>query len=98
MSEVILRKIIMTCGACPAQWDAWDVDGNYWYLRYRHSRGTAERQPGPDVATWTNRQPNISFDTMDGETYADGWIELRDFCRLAGLNIHPDAVIDSGNH
>jgi hypothetical protein len=24
---------------CPSQWDAWDEEGNYYYLRYRHGYG-----------------------------------------------------------
>lgn len=83
MSEVILACVVETCAACPSQWDAWDVDGNYWYLRYRHGRGTAERQPSRDIATWTDREPNISFDTEDG----GGEIGLFEFCQLAGLNL-----------
>ncbi len=83
MSEVIIVRVIQTCTACPSQWDAWDLDGNYWYLRYRHGVGTATRQPGPDWETWDWREPNIRFDTGDG----NGCIELDDFCRLAGLNL-----------
>ena len=58
--EVTLVRIIQTCAAMPSQWDAWDLDGNYWYLRYRFSRGTAERQPGPDYTTWTARNRTSS--------------------------------------
>ena len=92
MSEVILKRIVKTCAACPSQWDAWDIDGNYWYLRYRHGRGSAERQNHPDPNTWDLKEPNIRF---DGEAagMADGWIELEDFCRLADLNIAPNAEI-----
>lgn len=28
-------KAVQTCGACPAQWDAWTDDGKYVYVRYR---------------------------------------------------------------
>jgi hypothetical protein len=92
MSEIILAKIVQTCLACPEQWDAWDVDGNYWYLRYRHGRGSAERQPTADIATWDDKVPNISFDGAAlGEP--DGYIGLTNFCRHAGLNIHPQAEI-----
>jgi hypothetical protein len=93
MSEIILARVVQTCAACPSQWDAWDVDGDYWYLRYRHGRGTVERQPGPYPAEgWTLDEPNISF---DGEAagMADGWISFEDFCREAGLNVHPGADI-----
>lgn len=84
MSEVILVRAIQTCAACPSQWDSWDLDGNYWYLRYRSGRGTAERQPSPDLDTWARETPNISFDTGDP---LDGDIGLDEFCRLAGLNL-----------
>lgn len=91
-TEVIIVKAIETCGACPSQWDAWDADGNYWYLRYRHGGGTAERQPGPDTDQWSRKEPELDF---DGESAGmeDGWISLEDFCRLSGLNLHPEAVV-----
>lgn len=90
VTEIILRRTVQTCTACPSQWDAWDLDGHYWYLRYRHGRGTAERQPGPDWRTWTDREPAISFDGASAGM-ADGVIELEDFCQLAGLSIMPGA-------
>jgi len=91
VSEVILARTVQTCTACPSQWNAWDIDGNYWYLRYRHGHGTAERQPSPDIDTWSDEPPNISF-TNDGTDLADGQISLRDFCRMAGLNLLPEAA------
>jgi len=91
MSEVILVRVTQTCSACPSQWDAWDLDGNYWYLRYRHSHGTAERQPGPDWTQWESKEPNISFTTSDDDI-AEGSIGLEEFCRRAGLNLHPKAT------
>ena len=89
MTEVILARVIETCPACPSQWDAWDSDGQYWYLRYRHGRGTAERQPGPDISMWDNNSPQIDFDG-EANGMEDGIISLEDFCRLAGLNLTPD--------
>jgi len=91
MTEVILTRAVQTCRAYPSQWDAWDLDGNYWYLRYRHSQGTAERQPGPDFETWTDAEPAISFHTGRGPY--DGTISLQEFCELAGLSIHPRAQV-----
>lgn len=29
-----------TCYGCPSQWDAWDADGNQYYLRFRWGVGT----------------------------------------------------------
>lgn len=36
MSEIIkIIKCNKTCFACPAQWDMWDIDGTYYYVRFR---------------------------------------------------------------
>jgi hypothetical protein len=91
VSEVILKRVIQTCASHPSQWDAWDADGNYWYLRYRFAHGTAERQPGPDPTQWTSEDVRAEFATDRGEY--DGDISLAEFCQLAGLNIHPEAVL-----
>ena len=29
-----------TCHGCPSQWDAWDAEGNQYYLRFRWGVGT----------------------------------------------------------
>lgn len=89
--DVTLTRVIETCAACPSQWDAWDTNGQYWYLRYRHSNGTAERHPGPDYTTWENRAPDIRFSTDRGRH--DGWIDLDEFLELAGLRLAPDAEV-----
>ena len=34
-SVIVLDRIVQTCNACPSQWDAWDTEGNYYYIRYR---------------------------------------------------------------
>jgi hypothetical protein len=34
-----LVRAVQTSIACPAQWDAWDEEGNYYYLRFRHGCG-----------------------------------------------------------
>ncbi len=31
-----IKKAIMTCGACPSQWDAWTENDEYVYVRYRY--------------------------------------------------------------
>lgn len=31
-----ITKIIQTSMACPSQFDMWDENGNYYYVRYRH--------------------------------------------------------------
>jgi hypothetical protein len=43
VNEIILVRAVQTCQACLSQWDAWDLDGRYWYLRFRHGHGTMGR-------------------------------------------------------
>jgi len=31
-----IQKIQQTCLACPSQWDAWEADSTYYYIRYRY--------------------------------------------------------------
>lgn len=93
MTEVILTKVVETCGACPSQWDAWDLDGNYWYLRYRSAHGSAQRFPGPDTSTWNMDPPNISFDTLDDHNPLHGVMSLAEFCQRAGLTLHPEVEL-----
>src|SRR5437870_4567412 len=38
-----LVRAVQISVACPAQWDAWDAEGNYYYLRYRSGCGRIER-------------------------------------------------------
>ena len=84
ITEIVIVRAVQTCTACPSQWDAWDMDGNYWYLRYRHGHGTAERQPSPDPGTWTDDPPMLSFECGDR---LSGFMELSEFCDRVGLNL-----------
>jgi Domain of unknown function (DUF397) len=47
--DVVLVKVIQTGMACPSQWDAWDADGRYYYLRFRHGCGTVESAPTQEL-------------------------------------------------
>lgn len=40
---IILTKIEQTCSACPAQWDGFEEDGTYYYIRYRWGHLTVNR-------------------------------------------------------
>lgn len=77
-------KAVKTCDACPSQWNAWDSEGNFWYLRYRWGHGTAERQESPDYRIWDVKEPEFEFD--HGNEF-DGYINLKEFCKLAGLRL-----------
>ncbi|MGR6922591.1 hypothetical protein ACU635_50770 [[Actinomadura] parvosata] len=88
--RITLTRVVQTCYACPSQWDAWDADGRYYYLRYRWGVGTVETQPGPDMNTWTDREPLASFEHGDD---LSGTISLTDFMALAGLTLAPGAEV-----
>jgi hypothetical protein len=32
---VNIERLEQTSFACPSQWDAWDENGTYYYIRYR---------------------------------------------------------------
>lgn len=98
MTAIVLVKVVETCVACPWQWDAWDADGQYYYMRHRHGTGTVHAEPGPDESTWT------SFPNKLEQPYTDGavaWFErdsidgLDDFLAEAGLQLAPDATVRS---
>lgn len=79
-----LARVVETCRACPSQWDAWTVDGQYLYLRYRHGIGSVEAQPSHDPDTWDmDKPPLVEWDDGTG----NGDIELDDFLRQAGLRL-----------
>lgn len=79
-----LARVVQTCRACPSQWDAWTVDGQYLYLRYRHGVGSVEAQPSKDPNTWDLDAPPLT-EWDDGTE--GGVIELDDFLSLAGLRL-----------
>lgn len=85
---VTLIKAIQTCMACPSQWDAWDAEGNYYYLRYRSAHGTITRY----------RDEGWLYSEEQGETIAefeyghplDGCMSLEEFAGHAGIELAPD--------
>lgn len=93
MIEIV--KAICTCAACPSQWDAWDADGTYYYLRYRWGRGTVQIPDTgrPDYGEWKTLQDMIAFDVSKTEGPYAGLISLSEFCQLAGITLSPDCDI-----
>lgn len=94
---ISLARVVQTCLAVPSQWDAWTVDGQYLYLRYRFGHGTVDDYPSEDFETW-DRVPEGALacfgDCFPRQSF-DGEIELSEFCERAGLVIAPDAVVVS---
>ena len=88
--DLTLAKVVETCSACPSQWDAWTTDGQYLYLRYRFGIGTVERQPSPDVDTWSAEGSVIA---RFGVSSFDGCISLDDFLVESGFALAPNAQL-----
>ena len=86
---VTLVRAVQTCVACPSQWDAWDADGNYYYLRYRSGHGSVRRYR---TENWTDSTDDEFIETIADFTYGhplDGCIDLDGFARLAGVLLDP---------
>lgn len=88
MTITIVRAVQTSMG-CPSQWNAWDENGQYYYLRYRRAHGTVHAFPDEDYTTWQWddwHNPVACFDHGDP---MQGIISFDRFCRLAGLTIAP---------
>jgi len=100
-----LVRAIQTSWACPSQWDAWDEENNYYYLRFRHGWGEmmqfqsvnwldASYPEGQDVNFVNVYTSNPEFirkvvEFEHGDPL-DGSIELDEFATLAGVELAPD--------
>lgn len=91
-SPLVLARAIRTCTAVPSQWDAWTVDGQYLYLRYRSGIGTVDAYDSPESEEWPQPPDGrvAIFDT--GEPYG-GDMTLVDFCERTGLQLADDAEV-----
>lgn len=89
---LVLARAIRTCTAVPSQWNAWTVNGQYLYLRYRSGIGTVDAYDTDDSEQWTQPPDGrvAIFDT--GEQYG-GDMSLTEFCERAGLQIADDAEV-----
>jgi len=99
---VTLVRAVQTCMACPSQWDAWDAEGYYYYLRYRSGHGTITRYGGPDglgsEAAW-NRFEGVLISEFTYGHPLDGFISLEEFAHLAGIALAPHLARTSfGEH
>lgn len=90
---VVLVRTVQTCMACPSQWDAWDAEGNYYYLRYRHGCGEIRQYK---TENWVESDENELIRVVADFEYGDpldGSIELDEFARLAGIELAPDETL-----
>jgi hypothetical protein len=100
---ITIVRAVQTCQACPSQWDAWDADGNYYYLRYRSGCGSVTQyksenwagapwveNPDESRPGWAKRA-NTEFIADIAEFVhgdpLDGSITLEEFAALAGMSL-----------
>lgn len=92
---ITLARVVETCPSVPTQWDAWDTNGQYHYLRYRFGRGTVDTYDDPDPDTWDVIPDGYTAHFRDEDEPLKGEIGLDEFLRRAGLQLAPDAVLVS---
>jgi hypothetical protein len=88
-NPVVIVKAEQTSLGFPSQWNAWDTEGRYYYMRYRRGHGTVLRCADPSPSAWTEEEwynPVASFDYGDP---LDGVIAFDVFCEQAGLALAP---------
>ncbi|MCI3277503.1 hypothetical protein [Streptomyces cylindrosporus] len=89
---IVLARTVRTCTAVPSQWNAWTVDGQYLYLRYRSGIGTADAYADEHSENWT-RIPDGAVARFDTGDRLDGEMTLIEFCQRAGLQLADDAEV-----
>lgn len=89
--EITIVRAVQTCAYCPSQWDAWDDQGRYYYLRHRNQRGSVDRYGSSDPDTWTAGPLGEIARFHGTELAGDGDLEeLADFARQAGIRLADD--------
>jgi hypothetical protein len=96
--EIVLVRAVQTCVAFPSQWNAWDADGQYYYLRHRAGRGSVDAFDSPDYTRWGG-DPLGKIAAFVGELPGDDFTAARNdleaFCEMAGIILAQDAEIVS---
>ena len=99
-----LVRAIQTSWGCPSQWDAWDEENNYYYLRFRHGFGAMiqyKTENWMDAPYPEHQDVNFQNVYTSNPEYVrhvaqfehgdelDGSIELDEFATLAGVELDP---------
>lgn len=82
---ITIVRAVQTSVACPAQWDAWDAEGRYYYLRFRYGNGTVQAMDDSEDRNYL-ADPVASF--TDDDQW-NGTIELEEFAQRAGIALSP---------
>jgi hypothetical protein len=97
---VVIVRAVQTAMACLSQWDAWDAEGNYYYLRYCSAHGEVRQYETPD---WYQVDEDQLIRTVASFGYGghplDGDIDLVTFAREAGIRLAPELMEEGfGDH
>jgi hypothetical protein len=82
---VKIVRAVRTCVACPSEWNAWTVDGQYLYLRYRFGCGTATKYV--DQHFYDRHEIGLIVAEFTWGDWLDGEIDLDQFCAFADLDL-----------
>jgi hypothetical protein len=87
---IVIVRAVCTSIACPSQWDAWDAEGRYYYLRYRHGCGYIQHWPGgPNFWERQDEEPETIAQFEYGDPL-DGSMTLAEFVFHAKVEISTD--------
>jgi hypothetical protein len=91
-------RLVQTSSGDPAQWDGWDQEGRYYYLRYRCGAGEVRQYRTPDWSqTRKDELIRIVAAFEHGHPLDGGVISLDEFAEHAGITIglgcRPDRVL-----
>jgi hypothetical protein len=97
--SLMIVQAVQTAIACPSQWDLHDADGNYYYARYRYGCGEVRQYRTSDWVEAPENQLIRVVSSFEHGDSLDGYIELEEFARLAGLTLAPELIATSyGEH
>lgn len=88
-----LVRVVQTCWGCPSQWNAWDADGQYYYLRYRSGRGTIETAASEEDYLDRETPPPVLVANFNHGCGFDSDISLEEFLQRAGIRLAEGAVV-----
>lgn len=87
-----LSRVVQTCHACPSQWNAWDADGRFYYLRFRCGHGSVETAAGPRDYVDPETPNTLVAEFTHGDRWS-GELTLDEFLALAGMALSAGAEV-----
>jgi hypothetical protein len=78
-----IKDIVQTCIACPSQWDMWDEDGKYYYVRYRWSTLRVDKADSEE--DWMSLKKQTIFSMVRDENHG-GYMEYDELREILEAN------------